>query len=220
MTNEFVLNAEIRETKGKGSSRRLRRLEGKVPAIIYGGKGKEPTNISVMQKEFIKATDNETFFSHIITLKIGSAEEQVIIKDLQRHPAKPLFLHADFLRVDKDVAITVHVPLHFINEDTCKGVKLQGGVISHTLIEVEVACLPGDLPEYIEVDMADVEMDQIIHLSDIKLPKGAQLIALTHGEDHDLPVAAIHAPKRGVEVEEDETAPQEASDDAPEEASE
>lgn len=220
MTNEFMLNAEIRETKGKGSSRRLRRLEGKVPAIIYGGKGKKPTNITVMQKELIKATDNDAFFSHIITLNIGSAREQVIIKDLQRHPAKPLFQHADFLRVEKDVPIAVHVPLHFINEDTCRGVKLQGGVISHTLIEVEVTCLPGDLPEHIEVDMADVEMDQIIHLSDLKLPKGAQLIDLTHGEEHDLPVVAVHAPKRGIEVEEDETASQGAGADTPEEPSE
>ncbi len=216
MSNKFTLNAEVRETKGKGSSRRLRRLEGKIPAIIYGGKGKEPANITLLHKELVKSTENEAFFSHIITLNIGKKEEQVIIKDLQRHPAKLQFLHADFLRVDSDVAITVHVPLHYINEEDCDGVKLQGGVVSHTLIEAEVSCLPADLPEYIEVDMIDVEMDQIIHLSDLKLPNGVQLVALTHGEGHDLPVAAIHAPKRVIETTEDEAAPADA--DAAEES--
>lgn len=212
MTNEFALNAEARETTGKGSSRRLRRLEGKIPAIVYGGKGKEPKNITILHKELSKATENEAFFSHIIQLKIGNNEEQVIIKDLQRHPAKPQFLHADFLRVDKDVAITVHVPLHFLNEEASKGVKLQGGVVSHTLVEVEVSCLPADLPEYIEVDMTDIELEQILHLSDLKLPKGVQLVSLAH--DHDLPVAAIHAPKRAATEEEEESAAQAADADA------
>ncbi len=209
MTNEFTLNAEPRETKGKGSSRRLRRLENKMPAIVYGGKNKKPVSINLAHKDFAKAAENEAFFAHIITLKIGAKEEQVIIKDLQRHPAKLEYLHADFLRVDKNIAINVHVPLHYINEELCVGVKTQGGVITHTLIEAEISCLPADLPEYIEIDMTDVELDQILHLSDLKLPERVQLVSLSH--DHDLPVAAVHAPKAAPKDDE-ETEAVEAGD--------
>lgn len=201
MSEEFELNAEAREVVGKGSSRRLRRLEDKVPAIIYGGKKKNPQNITLMHKDLIKATENEAFFSHILTLKVDGKGEQVIVKDMQRHPAKAQIMHVDFQRVSKDVAIHVNVPLHFINEDTSIGVKQQGGVISHSQTEVEISCLPGDLPEYIEVDMENVELDQIVHLSDIQLPKGVEIIALTHGDDHDSPIAAIHTPKKVVEEE-------------------
>lgn len=205
MSEEFEIIAEKREVVGKGSSRRLRRLEDKVPGIIYGGKKKNPQNITVMHKDLLKATENEAFFSHILSLNLDGAKEQVIVKDMQRHPAKPRILHVDFQRVSKDVAIHIHVPLHFINEDTCVGVKKQGGAISHTMSEVEVSCLPGDLPEYIEVDMLKVEIDQIVHLSDLALPKGVEIIALTQGEDHDLPVVAVHTPKKVVEEEEETT---------------
>lgn len=201
MSDEFELNAQVREVVGKGSSRRLRRLEDKVPAIIYGGKKKAPQNITLLHKDLVKATENEAFFSHIITLNVDSASEQVIIKDMQRHPAKPRILHVDFQRVSKNVAIHVNVPLHFVNEDDAVGVKQQGGVISHSQTDVEISCLPADLPEFIEVDMTEVELDQIVHLSDLKLPKGVEILALTHGEDHDLPVAAIHTPKKVVEEE-------------------
>ncbi len=119
----------------------------------------------------------------------------MILKDLQRHPYKPILTHADFLRVDKDHEIHVNVPLHFINEDTAPAVKLQGGIVSHTMTEVEVICLPQNLPEFIEVDLNEVEMDQVVHLSDLKLPKGVKVAALQQGEDHDLPVASIHKPK-------------------------
>lgn len=217
MSNEFELNAEVREVVGKGSSRRLRRLEGKIPAIIYGGKKKNPQNIALLHKDLMKATENEAFFSHIITLNVGDNSEQVIIKDMQRHPAKPRILHVDFQRVSKDVAIHVNVPLHFINEDSCKGVKLQGGAISHSMVEVEISCLPGDLPEFIEVDMIDVEIDQIVHLSDLKLPKGVEILALAQGEDHDLPVVAIHTPKK---VEEEPTEAPESAGEVPTQADE
>jgi large subunit ribosomal protein L25 len=206
MSNEFVLNAETREVVGKGSSRRLRRLEDKIPAIIYGGQKQAPENITLTHKDIMKATSNEAFFSHIITLNIGGKTQDVIIKDLQRHPAKPRIQHADFLRVSKNVAITVQVPLHFINEETSVGVKQQGGVITHNITEVEISCLPADLPEYIEVDMADVELDQIVHLSDLKLPTGVSLLHAIEDEDHNHPVAAIHAPKKVMEVEEEEGA--------------
>ncbi len=207
MSEEFVLNAEIRDVVGKGSSRRLRRLEGVIPAIVYGGKKKKPVNINVAHKDLVKATQNEAFFSHIITLKVGGKPEQVILKDLQRHPAKPVILHADFYRISRDVAITVNVPIHFINEDICKGVKLQGGIIAHIVSEVEVECLPADLPEYIEVDMTNIELDDMLHLSDLTPPKGVTIVELTYGEDHDLPVVTINEPK-AVEEEEETEAPE------------
>lgn len=192
--SDFELNAKVREDMGKGASRRLRRLADEVPAIIYGGK-KDPQNISLLHKDLAHALENEAFYSHVIAINVDGKNEDVIIKDLQRHPAKARILHADFLRVDKNQKLTVRAPLHFINEDTCVGVKMEGGVISHSMTELEISCLPADLPEYIEVDMAEVGMDQIVHISDIKLPEGVESVALSHGEDHDLPVAAIHKPK-------------------------
>lgn len=200
MSNAFVVNAELRKDLGKGASRRLRREAGLVPAIVYGGK-KEPVSLSLKHNEIIKSLENEAFYSHILTINVDGQEESVILKDLQRHPARQEILHADFLRVTKDQAIHVHVPLHFTNEEACVGVKMEGGAISHQMVEVEVICLPGNLPEYIEVDMTDVHVETTLHLSDLKLPEGVTVAALQQGEDHDLPVASIHKPK-GVKAEE------------------
>jgi len=130
-----------------------------------------------------------------VTLNIGSDSESVIIKDLQRHPSKAIIMHADFLRVSKTQKLSTRVPLHFINEETSKGVKLQGGSVSHNMTELEISCLPDDLPEFIEVDMAEVEVGQIVHISDLKLPEGVESVALAHGSDHDLPVANIQKAK-------------------------
>ena len=196
--SDFELNAKVREDMGKGASRRLRRLADEVPAIIYGGK-KNPQNISLLHKDLAHALENEAFYSQVIAINVDGKTEDVIIKDLQRHPAKARILHADFLRVDKKQKFTVRAPIHFTNEDNCVGVKMQGGVISHSMTELEISCLPADLPEFIEVDMAEVEIDQIVQISDIKLPEGVESVALSHGEDHDLPVAAIHKPKAAVE---------------------
>jgi large subunit ribosomal protein L25 len=176
---------------------------------------KQATSISIWHNELKKALENEAFFSHILTIELDGKKESVILKDLQRHPYKPLLTHADFLRVDKDHEIHVNVPLHFINEDTAPAVKLEGGVVTHQINEVEVVCLPKDLPEYIEVDMVAIEMDQVIHLSDLKLPKGVTIAALAHGEDHDLPVAAIHKP-RAAKVEEDEDTEESEEPEKPE----
>ncbi len=200
---DFVLNAEAREDAGKGASRRLRRLANKVPAIIYGGE-KNPQSISVSHKELTKQLESEAFYSHIITLKIGSDREEVILKDLQRHPSKPLIMHADFLRVSKSTKLHTKVPLHFINEEACKGVKMQGGNISHNMTELDISCLPGNLPEYIEVDLLEVEAGQIIHISDLKLPEGVESVSLSHGEDYDLAVATVHKAKGGAEEEAEE----------------
>ena len=189
MTN-FALNAEVRSDLGKGASRRLRRNESLVPAVIYGGE-KPAQSISLLAKDLAKLLENEAAFSHVLTLNVAGTNESVVIKALQRHPAKGFVLHADFVRVVAGQKLSAHVPLHFINEATSVGVKQQGGEVSHTISEVEVSCQPQDLPEFIEVDLAKVEVGQIVHLSDLKLPKGVELVALAHG--NDLAVANIHA---------------------------
>jgi large subunit ribosomal protein L25 len=202
MSQEFVIEAFPRDDQGKGASRRLRREERKIPAIIYGG-GKDATPVAIWHNELKKALENEAFFSHVLTVELDGKKESVILKDLQRHPYKPILTHADFLRVDKDHEIHVNVPLHFINEDSAPAIKLHGGVANHQINEVEVICLPQNLPEFFEVDMTPVEMDQVVHLSDLKLPEGVKIAALQQGEDHDLPVVAIHKP-RGAKVDEAE----------------
>ncbi|WP_020210863.1 50S ribosomal protein L25/general stress protein Ctc [Gilvimarinus chinensis] len=204
MSEDFVLNASSREDAGKGASRRLRRLDGQVPAIVYGG-NKKPASISVSHKDLSKQLENEAFFSHIISLVIDDKAEDVILKDLQRHPAKPQIMHADFMRVSKTKKLNTSVPLHFLNEESSKGVKLQGGKIVHNMVQLEISCLPADLPEFIEVDLADVEVGQVVHISDIKLPKGVTSVALSHGDDHDLPVVAINKPKGGSDDDEAES---------------
>ncbi len=187
---EFALNAEVRSDLGKGASRRLRRNESQVPAVIYGG-DKPAQSISLLAKDIAKLLENEAAFSHVLALNVAGATENVVIKALQRHPSKGYVMHADFVRVVAGQKLSAHVPLHFINEGTSVGVKQQGGEVSHTISEVEVSCQPQDLPEFIEVDLAKVEVGQIVHLSDLKLPKGVELVALAHG--NDLAVANIHA---------------------------
>jgi len=195
---DYVLQAKAREDKGKGASRRLRRLANQVPAIIYGG-NKPPQTISLVHDDMVHALENEGFYSHLITLNVDGAGETVILKDLQRHPAKPLITHADFLRVDQTHKLTTRVPLHFINESTAIGVKVQGGIVSHILTELEIHCLPRDLPEFIEVDLAKLELGQILHISDLVLPTGIESVALAHGADHDQAVATIIKPRGAVE---------------------
>ncbi|UTW44203.1 50S ribosomal protein L25/general stress protein Ctc [bacterium SCSIO 12696] len=207
MSDDFTLSVKVRQDVGKGASRRQRRLAGEIPGIVYGGV-REPVMISIPHKDISKALENEAFYSHVITLDIEGTEQPAILKDIQRHPAKPLVLHADFLRVNPKRTLTVNVPLHFINEDSCVGVKQEGGIIAHTMTELEISCLPADLPEYLEVDMAEVAVGQSLHISDIKLPKGVESVALSHGEDHDLPIAAVNKPKAASE-ETDEEAPAE-----------
>lgn len=198
MSNAFELNATARTDLGKGASRRLRRLADMVPAIIYG-EGKAPANISIPHKDIQKALSNEAFFSHIITLNVDGKSEQVVIKALQRHPAKPRIMHADFQRVSADHAIVVAVPLHFINEDKCKGVKLGGGSIIKNLNELQISCLPKDLPEFIEVDMIDVGVGESLHISQIVLPAGVTSVDLAHGHDADNAVVTVLAPRGGAD---------------------
>jgi large subunit ribosomal protein L25 len=187
--NDFTLNAEARSDLGKGASRRLRRLAALVPAVVYGG-DKAPESISMLAKEVAKLLENEAAYSHIIELNVGGTKQNVVIKALQRHPAKGHVLHADFVRVVAGQKLTAIVPLHFLNQEAA--VK-KGGEISHTETELEVTCLPKDLPEFIEVDLANAEIGTIVHLSDLKAPKGVEFVALAHGKD--LAVANVHAPR-------------------------
>jgi large subunit ribosomal protein L25 len=202
MAISFNLSAELRSDKGKGASRRLRRL-GKVPGILYGA-GEGPVQLSFNHNEVQNNLSHEAFYSHILKIKVGKDEHQAIIKDLQRHPAKPVVMHLDFLRVKDDIEIRVHVPLHFKNEKEAVGVKTQGGVVSHNIIEVEIACLPRYLPEFIEVDVIGLELNHALHLSDLKLPEGVRVVQLAYGEEHNLPVVSIHHPR--IEVEEEPVA--------------
>ena len=216
MSDQFELHAEAREDMGKGASRRLRRFADLVPAIIYGG-DKDPQPLTLIRKDLEKALENEAFFSHVLTIKVGKGKEKAILKDLQRHPARNNVMHADFLRVDDKTAVKVNVPIHFLNEESCVGVKIEGGMIQHQATDVEVQCLPGDIPEYLEVDMAEVVTGQIVHLSEITLPEGVVSMALALGEDHDLAIASVIAPKGSAEDEEDVAAAEDAEEDEAEE---
>ncbi|MDH5434227.1 MAG: 50S ribosomal protein L25/general stress protein Ctc [Gammaproteobacteria bacterium] len=214
MSDSFIIHAESRNDIGKGASRRLRRLEGKIPAVVYGA-GKPAQSISIKHSEIIKQLEEEAFYSHILDLQIDGKSENVILKDIQRHPFKPKVNHVDFLRVKASEKLTTSVPLHFLNEETCPGVK-QGGVVSHAYTSVEVSCLPKDLPEYLEVDLTNLEMDQVLHLSDIKLPKGVEIVELSHGEDHDQAIVTIHKTRAAASSGEDSESSEESSTDSEE----
>jgi len=187
----FVVSAELRTDQGKGASRRLRRT-GKVPAILYGGKD-QPQSLMLSHHEMKKHLETEAFYSHILTLRYGGKEQQAVLKDIQRHPAEPLLMHFDFQRVFADQAIRMEVPLHFKGGEACPGVKVGGGVVEHHLMQLEVECLPKDLPEFIEVDLSRMELNDAIHLSQLKLPAGVALVELKHGKDPS--VAAVHVPR-------------------------
>ncbi|WP_144391504.1 50S ribosomal protein L25/general stress protein Ctc [Pleionea sediminis] len=204
----FELNAELRSDMGKGASRRLRRESDKVPAIIYGG-NKEPQPISLSHKEVLMHVDHEAFYSHILSLVVDGKKNKVILKDMQRHPYKPKITHMDFQRVSDKQVITMQVPLHFLNEDKCVGVK-NGGIIQHHMNTVEIVCAAKDLPEYLEIDVADLDVNGVIHLTDIKLGNSIQITDLIQGEDHDHAVVSIH--RRG--------GSEEASDEESEEGGE
>jgi len=196
MKISFELDAEFREDQGKGASRRLRHL-GKVPAILYGGK-RDARALLVDHTRLAQLMDNERFYSTILALKVGSQQQAAVLKDVQRHPYKNQIVHIDFQRVLEDEKIKMQVPLHFKGGAESKGVKEQGGVLSHVRNDVEVSCLPKDLPEFVEVDVSGLEINQVVRLSDLKLPAGVELTELLARRDG--PVASIHMPR----VEEEE----------------
>ncbi|MGR4067647.1 50S ribosomal protein L25/general stress protein Ctc [Halomonas sp. LR3S48] len=201
--SDFTLNASVRNDLGKGASRRLRRANLEVPAIIYGGE-KAPQPISVEKAAFYKAIEDETFFSSVLNLVVDGQKEQVVVRDLQRHPYKPLITHADFMRVDATHEITISVPLHVVGEEKSKGIKDHGGELHVLSNEVQISCLPKDLPDFLEVDISEVELGTTLHLSDLKLPAGVTLVELTHGADHDNAVLSITKPKVRGEADEGE----------------
>ncbi len=202
MSDDFDLIAEIREDQGKGASRRLRH-QGQVPAIIYGA-GRPPRSLSFDHNKVLKQLENESFYSSVLNIKVGSRNQAAILKDMQRHPAKPRIMHMDFQRIVEDEEIKMNVPLHFIGEDIAPGVKEGGGKVSHIMTDVEIVCLPRYLPEYIDVDVSALELDAMLTLSDIKLPEGVEMPALAQGPEADRPVVSIHVIKEVVIEEEEE----------------
>ncbi len=201
MAEKFDLIADYREDQGKGASRRLRH-QGKVPAIIYGA-GRPPRSLSFDHNKVLKQLESESFYSSVLNIKVGDKSQAAILKDLQRHPAKHQIMHIDLQRIVDDVEIKMNVPLHFLNEEVAVGVKEGGGKVAHLRTDVEVVCLPKYLPEYLEIDIAELELDAMLHLSDLKLPEGVGIPELAQGPEHDHPIVSIHIIK-AAPVEEDE----------------
>ena len=202
MSEEFVLPARVRARTGTGLVRRLRN-EGEVPAVLYGA-GKENLSIAVNHDLLFHSLDKEEFHSAVITIDTDGTKEQAILRSVQRHPHKVKILHADFQRVDERKPITMSLPIHFIGEEDCVGVKTDGGMISHLMNEVEVTCLPKDLPENIQLDVTNLHLGDSLHLSDIQLPEDVQITAFMHGDEHehDNAVVAVQAQRVEQEVEE------------------
>ena len=196
--NEFEVVAQPRDALGTGASRRLRRM-GRVPGVLYGG-SKDPAHISVDGNRIRKQLENEAFAAHILAVKIEDEESQAVLKSIQRDPATDQVIHMDFQRISASSEIHMRVPLHFVNEDACAG-KKAGGIVTHLLVEVEVGCLPKDLPEYIEVDMSGLDVGDTVHLSELVLPEGVHLMALAHNPDNDQSVVSVQHPQK-LEVEE------------------
>jgi large subunit ribosomal protein L25 len=190
MKTSFELDAEFRETQGKGASRRLRHA-GKVPAILYGGHS-EARALTLSHQKLLIMLENERFYSTILSLKVGDQTQAAILKDVQRHPFKNAIVHIDFQRVEDNQKIRISIPLHFVGAAVSPGVKSQGGMVSHMRTEVEVTCLPKDLPEFIEVDLSKLSLNESIHLSQLKIPAGVDLVALAK---EDAAVVAIHSPR-------------------------
>ena len=215
MSDEFELLAESRTDVGKGASRRLRRA-GRLPAVVYGHHS-EATPITLDANTVKHQLDNEAFYSHILTLKLNGKSERVVLKDLQRHPHKPLAMHLDLQRVSENEALHMNIPLHYLNEEECKGVKQGGGILSRVYNDVEILCLPKDLPEYIEVDVLDLDIGDSVLMNEIKLPKGVELYAAHHGGDIEQPIVTVQPP---VVEEEPEETEEEAAEATAEDTSE
>ena len=213
MSDQFELIARTRARSGTALVRRLRR-EGDVPAVLYGG-GKENLSIAINHDVLFHSLEKEEFHSAIIVINTDGNQEQAILRDVVRHPHKTGILHADFQRVDHKQVLTMSLPIHFTGEEECVGVKTDGGIISHLMTEVEISCLPKDLPESLRLDVAALNLNDSLHLSDIKLPEGVNITTLLHDEnnEHDHAVVAVLAPKVSL-VEEDEAAAEDVEGEA------
>lgn len=210
MAEAFELSFITRDTFGKVAARRLRAKENQIPGVIYGAH-KAPQHIAIAENVINRALENEAFYSHILTLDISGEKQKAVLKKIQRDPGSRKIIHFDFLRVSATEKITMNVPLHFTGEDKAPGVTQEDGVVLHAMNEVEIRCLPGDLPEFIEVDISQLKLNESIHLSQLKLPKNVDILAFTHGDDieeHDQTVVSIQMPKKELE----EPVPEEAAE--------
>ena len=197
MTDQIVLNADPRERTGSNKARVIRKIDGMVPAIVYGDE-KETINLKLKLNELTKAAENELFYTQVLLIKTGENEEKVVLKELQKDPAKGKFLHADFQRVSRKTKLKVVIPVNFLNEDECKGVKEEGGVVAKAIREIEIMCLAGNIPESIDVDIENLNLGESLRLTEISLPEGSEIPGLT--EETDQMVVSVNAPKA---VEED-----------------
>lgn len=211
MADALAIQAQTRTVRGKAENRRLRRLDSGIPGVVYGAE-KEPQSITMRQNEIRKALENEAFFSQLIDLSVDGSKEQVVLKSIDRHPSRGDVMHIDFFRVSAKQELTMNIPLSFLNAEECPGVKA-GGVVSHIMTDVEIKCLPADLPENIEIDLGSLELDQSVHLSQLTLPKGVVLTAFAQGqeEEQDQAVVSVHMPKIIEEPEEEEAPAEEAA---------
>ena len=202
MGQEFDLIADYREDQGKGASRRLR-LEGKIPAIIYGA-GRPPRALTFDHSKVVRQLENESFYSSILSIKVGEKSQAAILKDVQRHPAKRQILHLDLQRIVEDKQIKMNVPIHYLGEDVAVGVKEGGGTVTKMVTDVEVTCLPKDLPEYLDVDISELELNAMLYLTDIKVPDGVEIVALAHVEEEQQaqPIVSIQFIKEEIIEEE------------------
>ncbi len=214
----FELNATLREDQGKGASRRLRHANV-LPAIVYGA-GKDPVSITLQQKDIQHKLPDESFYSQVLSLNIEGKAEDVLIRDIQHHPYKMEVMHMDFIRIDAKKVVHVFSQLHFSGEDVAPGAKTEDGVVNHIITEVEVECLPKDIPEFIAVDLSEMHVGDIIHLSDLKLPEGVEILALKQGEEHDTAVVGMHVRKVVEEIEDEAPEAPETEGDAAEEGDE
>ena len=210
--NEFTLVAESRGDMGKGASRRLRKSE-MVPAIVYGAK-KAALSIQLKHSDVLKSSSQESFYSQILDLSIDGKVERVVLKDMQRHPYKPFVMHMDFQRVDESAALTIRIPVHFLNEEDCIGVKQEGGVIARLMTEIEITCLPKDLPESIEVDVANLSVGDAVHLADLVLPDGVEITSITSGGDGAAAIVQVAMPRMVEEEEEPDSEEVDGADEA------
>ena len=211
--NEYEVVAQQRDERGTSANRRLRR-EGRIPAILYGA-GRDSEPISIEENRLKKQIENEAFAAHVLTINVGGKETQAVLKSVHRDPATERVLHMDFQRISATSEIHMHVPLHFINEDDCPG-KRTGGIVTHLLVEVEVGCLPKDLPEYIEVDMTSLDVGDAVHLSELVVPEGVHLMALAHNPDNDQPVVSVQHPQK-LDLEDEAEAAEDAEEGLEEE---
>ena len=212
MSTDIIIEAVKRADIGKGASRRLRHAN-QIPAVLYGG-GTDPVSLTFDHNDILKSLDNEAFYSSILTVKVDGKANKAVLKDVQRHAFKPKVLHIDLQRVSDKEKIHMHVPLHFIGDDKAPGLR-EGGLLTHNMSDLEIVCMAKDLPEFIEVDVSNMGLEETLHISDLKLPAGVESVQLSHGADHDLPVAAMHKKKGGGDEETSASA-----EDAPEEGGE